>query len=110
LLPPPLRHPRRCGDPSYKYHLANSTTKAANYPSIDAFIINVKLNQNVAVAGHQANKSNAKNRAAGMGVGAVKFAYGSAFFGFVASVSEGRLEALRNNPNVASVEFDGERQ
>jgi subtilisin len=69
----------------------------------------VKLKSNLSVAGHQANKSNAKNIAAGMGVGSVKFAYGSAFFGFSASVTEGRLSALRNNPNVESVEFDGEK-
>ncbi|ACA86638.1 S8 family serine peptidase [Shewanella woodyi] len=67
----------------------------------------VKLNSDLAISGHQANKSNAKNLAAGMGVGAVKYAYGSAFFGFSASVTQGRLDALRNNPNVASIEFDG---
>jgi len=69
----------------------------------------VKLNNNLSVAGHESNKNNAKNIAAGMGVGAVKHAYGSAYFGFAASVTEGRLNALRNNPNVASVEFDGEK-
>ena len=69
----------------------------------------VKLKPELAIAGHSANKANAKNIAAGMGVGAVKFSYGSAYFGFAASVTEGRLQALRNNPNVASIEFDGEK-
>ena len=89
--------------------LALSTTAAqAGNPTSKLDVI-VKLNANLAVSGHESNKSNAKNIAAGMGVGAVKFSYGSAFFGFAASVTEGRLDALRNNPNVASVEFDGEK-
>ncbi len=69
----------------------------------------VKLDSSLAISGHENNKNNAKNIAAGMGVGAVKHAYGSAYFGFAASITEGRLNALRNNPNVASVEFDGEK-
>jgi subtilisin len=90
-------------------YLALSTTAAqAGNPTSKLDVI-VKLNANLAVSGHESNKSNAKNIAAGMGVGAVKFSYGSAFFGFAASVTEGRLNALRNNPNVASVEFDGEK-
>lgn len=89
--------------------LALSTTAVqAGNPTSKLDVI-VKLNANLAVSGHESNKSNAKNIAAGMGVGAVKFSYGSAFFGFAASVTEGRLNALRNNPNVASVEFDGEK-
>ena len=89
--------------------LALSTTAVqAGNPTSKLDVI-VKLNANLAVSGHESNKSNAKNIAAGMGVGAVKFSYGSAFFGFAASVTEGRLSALRNNPNVASVEFDGEK-
>lgn len=86
-----------------------STTAVAGAPSAAKYDVIVKLKQNLSVSGHEANKSNAKNLAAGMGVGAVKFAYGSAFFGFAASVTDGRLEALRNNPNVASVEFDEEK-
>ena len=86
------------------------STSAAYAGNPDAkFDVIVKLKAEHAVAGHENNKSKAKNLAAGMGVGAVKHAYGSAFFGFAASVSEGRLEALRNNPNVESVEFDGEK-
>jgi len=89
--------------------LALSVTAAhAGNPTSKLDVI-VKLKADLAVAGHESNKSNAKNIAAGMGVGAVKFSYGSAFFGFAASVTEGRLNALRNNPNVASVEFDGEK-
>lgn len=89
--------------------LALSATAAhAGTPTSKLDVI-VKLKANLAVSGHESNKSNAKNIAAGMGVGAVKFSYGSAFFGFAASVTEGRLNALRNNPNVASVEFDGEK-
>ncbi len=86
----------------------SSTAVFAGNPNSQLNVI-VKLNPNLAVTGHESNKNNAKNIAAGMGVGAVKHAYGSAFFGFAASVSEGRLNALRNNPNVASVEFDGEK-
>ena len=86
--------------------LASGSSMAASDTKYDVI---VKLNSDLAVAGHDANKGNAKNLAAGMGVGAVKFAYGSAFFGFAASVTEGRLNALRNNPKVASVEYDGEK-
>jgi len=85
---------------------AGSAVAANNNTKLDVII---KLKSDLAVAGHQANKSNVKNLAAGMGVGAVKHAYGSAFFGFSASVTQGRLDALRNNPHVASVEFDGEK-
>jgi subtilisin len=86
----------------------SATIVQAGNPSSRYDII-VKLDTNLAVTGHETNKNNARNIAAGMGVGAVKFAYGSAFFGFAASVTEGRLNALRNSPNVISVEFDGEQ-
>ncbi len=85
-----------------------ATTAQAGSPNAKFDVI-VKLNSDLAIAGHVSNQNNAKNIAAGMGVGAVKYSYGSAFFGFAASVTEGRLNALRNNPNVASVEFDGEK-
>ncbi|MFT4924613.1 MAG: subtilisin [Phenylobacterium sp.] len=85
-----------------------STAALAGNPSTKYDVI-VKLNSELSVAGHANNKNNAKNLAAGMGVGAVKYTYGSALFGFAASVNEARLEALRNNPNVASVEFDGQK-
>lgn len=85
-----------------------STAVHAGNPSAQFDVI-VKLKADMAVSGHENNKNNAKNIAAGMGVGAVKHAYGSAYFGFAATVTEGRLNALRNNPNVASVEFDGEK-
>ena len=86
--------------------LALSSASAMAAKPDTTFDVIVKLKPQLKVAGHANNKSNAKNLAANMGVGSVKFSYGSAFFGFAASVTEGRLEALRNNPNVASVEFD----
>lgn len=89
--------------------LALSSTMAYAGSSNAKLDVIVKLNSELASSGHEANKNTAKNLAAGMGIGAVKHAYGSAFFGFAASVTEGRLEALRKNPNVASVEFDGEK-
>lgn len=89
--------------------LALSSTTAMAAKSDVKYDVIVKLNPDLAVAGHENNKNNAKNLAAGLGVGAVKHAYGSAYFGFAASVTEGRLNALRNNPKVAAVEFDGEK-
>jgi len=67
----------------------------------------VTLNPELAISGHQNNKTNAQNIAAGMGIGSVKFSYGSVLFGFAASVPQARLSALRNHPHVANIEFDG---
>ena len=66
----------------------------------------VVLNDEFAPGGHAANAAQASAIARGMGV-APRFAYGSAVFGFAASVSAGRLNGLRNDPRVAYVDFDG---
>lgn len=89
--------------------LALSSATAMAAKSDAQYDVIVKLKSELRVAGHQSNKANARSLASGMGVGSVKYAYGSAYFGFAASVSAGHLKALRNHPNVASVEFDGEK-
>jgi subtilisin len=65
----------------------------------------VALNESFAPGGHAANQSRAGEIARALGV-SPRFAYGTALFGFAASVPEGRLNALRNDPRVAYVDFD----
>lgn len=65
----------------------------------------VALKAEFAPGAHAANVAAAAEIAGQLGVNA-RFAYGSALFGFAASVPEGRLSALRNDPRVAHVDFD----
>lgn len=69
----------------------------------------VTLKDNVKVNGHKENKGQAKKLANGMGLQA-KHTFGSALFGFSATIPEGRLQSLKNNPNVANVEIDEMKQ
>jgi len=55
---------------------------------------------------HSRNKDRAAELAGQMGVSATR-TYGTALFGFAANVPEGRIEALRRDPRVRSVELDG---
>jgi subtilisin len=66
----------------------------------------VALNPDFAPGAHAANRARAAEMARGLGV-APTHAYGTALFGFAATVPEGRLNALRNDPRVAYVDFDG---
>jgi subtilisin family serine protease len=66
----------------------------------------VVLNDNFAPGRAAANEAAAAGIARSLGL-APTFAYGSALFGFAATVPEGRLEALSRDPRVAYVEPDG---
>lgn len=65
----------------------------------------VALNPGFAPGAHAANQARAAEFARGLGV-APTHAYGTALFGFAATVPEGRLNALRNDPRVDYVDFD----
>lgn len=65
----------------------------------------VVLKDKAAPGGHAANKSRAAEIARGFGLSAEK-TYGSALFGFAASIPEGRLNALKRDARVAYVEAD----
>ncbi len=65
----------------------------------------VKLKSSSAAGEHFANKGQAKKMAATLGLSA-KHTFGSAIFGFSASVPEARLKSLQNHPLVESVEID----
>ncbi len=69
----------------------------------------VTLKDDVKVNGHHQNKGQAKKLANGMGI-AAKHTYGSAIFGFSATIPEARLESLKKHPNVANVEIDEVQQ
>jgi subtilisin family serine protease len=66
----------------------------------------VVLDPSFAPGAHAANQARAREVARGFGV-TPRFAYGTALFGFAASVPAGRLNALRNDPRVLYVEQDG---
>lgn len=65
----------------------------------------VVLKERAAPGGHAANQARAAEIARGFGLSAEK-TYGSALFGFAASIPEGRLNALKRDPRVAYVEAD----
>lgn len=65
----------------------------------------VSLNEDAAPGSHAANQDRAAEIAAELGV-AARVTYGTALFGFAATVPEGRVGALRNDPRVAHVDFD----
>ena len=66
----------------------------------------VVLDQSFAPGAHAANQSRAREIARSFGV-TPRLAYGTALFGFAASVPAGRLNALRRDPRVLYVEPDG---
>jgi len=65
----------------------------------------VVLKQAAAPGGHAANQARAAEIARGFGLSAEK-TYGSALFGFSASIPEGRLNAIKRDSRVAYVEAD----
>lgn len=65
----------------------------------------VTLNGDFAPGGHQANQRAADAVARSLGLDP-SHAYGTALFGFAATVPEGRLNGLRNDPRVSAVEVD----
>jgi subtilisin len=66
----------------------------------------VALDEEFAPGSHGANQARAAEIARELGV-SPRLSYGTALFGFAATVPEGRLNALRNDPRVAYVDFDG---
>jgi len=72
----------------------------------DRFVnVIVKLNPEFSAGQHADNKNAAGKIAKSMGFEA-KHTYGSALFGFSATIPEARLNGLENNPHVASVQLD----
>ncbi len=65
----------------------------------------VSLRSDFAPSGHAQNQSRAEEIARELGV-SPRFAYGTALFGFAATIPEGRMNALRNDPRVDFVDFD----
>ena len=65
----------------------------------------VSLKSEFAPGTHAANAARAEAIARGLGI-SPRFTYGTALFGFAATIPEGRLNALRNDPRVAYVDFD----
>jgi subtilisin len=67
----------------------------------------VVLRPEFAPGGHAANQARAADVARGLGL-APTYAYGTALFGFAASVPKARLAALAKDPRVQFVSADGE--
>ena len=65
----------------------------------------VSLKSEFAPGAHAANEARAEEIARGLGL-SPRYVYGTALFGFAATVPEGRLNALRNDPRVDFVDFD----
>lgn len=83
---------------------AHSVTDGGNRSVHDTYI--VVLKDDFAPGGHASNKARAAEVARGLGVSPTH-TYGTALFGFAASIPEGRLNGLRRNPRVDYVEPDG---
>jgi subtilisin len=66
----------------------------------------VVLDESIAAGRGQANRERALEFARGLGL-APEHTYGTALFGFAASVPAARLPELRAHPRIAHVEFDG---
>ena len=79
------------------------STQRAVASLIDVIVV---LDPATAQGAHAANKSRAAEIARGFGLNP-RLTYGTALFGFAASVPEGRLNGLRNDPRVLYVELDG---
>ena len=69
------------------------------------FDVIVVMNEATAPGGHGANQSAAATFARGLGINP-RHAYGTALFGFSASVPQAVMDALENNPRVDYVELD----
>jgi len=70
--------------------------------TVDVIVV---LNERLAPGGGAANRERAAEIASGLGLTA-SHAYGTALFGFAATVPSERVEALRRNPQVAHLELD----
>ena len=70
--------------------------------TIDVIVI---LNESFAPGGHAANRSAADRIARGMGL-SPNLTYGTAAFGFSATIPEARMNGLQRNPRVKYVEID----
>jgi subtilisin len=66
----------------------------------------VVMDEGTSPGGHAANKADAAAFARGLGI-APRLSYGTALFGFAASVPQAAVDALENNPRVKYVELDG---
>lgn len=65
----------------------------------------VVLKPEFAPGGHAANQARAAEIARGLGL-SPRFTYGTALFGFAATIPEGRLNGIRRDPRVAYVDAD----
>ncbi|MDQ2069373.1 S8 family serine peptidase [Natronospira bacteriovora] len=84
--------------------LSFSTASANNDRMIDVI---VSLENGGPAVEHASNRAVARDVANSVGIQPTRV-YGAALTGFAASVPENRLDALRNDPRVASVNMDGE--
>jgi subtilisin len=81
---------------------ATLTGQAGGPGTVDVI---VALRPELAPGAHAANLDRAAAVARSLGV-TPRLTYGTALYGFAASVPEGRLQALQNDPRVAYVDFD----
>jgi subtilisin len=70
--------------------------------TVDVIVV---LNDQFAAVGHSAKQKRAEEIARSLGVGP-RFTYGTALFGFAATIPTARLNGLRNDPRVAYIDFD----
>ena len=85
--------------------VAPEAPEAALSRSAETVDVIVSLKSEFAPGAHAANEARAGEIARGLGI-SPRFTYGTALFGFAATIPEGRLNALRNDPRVAYVDFD----
>ncbi|MCZ6509933.1 MAG: S8 family serine peptidase, partial [Alphaproteobacteria bacterium] len=87
--------------------LVASSALAQQGPGGDRLLdVIVVMDEGFAPGGHGANKADAANFARGLGINP-RYTYGTALFGFAASVPQAVMDALENNPRVKYVELDG---
>jgi subtilisin len=91
-----------CQDTSSPTVLESEASLNRSGGTVDVIVV---LNDNFAPGAHAANQSRAGEIARDLGI-TPHFAYGTALFGFAATIPEGRLNALRNDPRVSHVEMD----
>ena len=75
---------------------AQLKSSARNNSTVDVIVI---LDDAFAPGGHAANQAEAGRVARGLGL-SPKLTYGTAAYGFSATIPEGRLNGLRRNPQV----------
>lgn len=84
---------------------ADLPTAEAPAAAAQAVDVIVTLNRDFAPGGHQANQQAAAAVARSLGLNPAH-TYGTALYGFSATVPSGRLNALERDPRVAAVELD----